>query len=344
MTASRQHVALICMDESAAVAARVRQDSPRCEVRAGPALNVSGITLPDALLQDVTILLTSMPPANFPLLTHLQWLQLSSTGYSQVFNLPIVERGIRVTNSRGVFDVPIAEWNIMMMLAWQRRLLELLEHQRTATWDPGPRFQGELRGVSIGFFGYGGIARETARLAKAMGVKVLVLTRDGRVKPRADIYRVPGTGDVEGDLPDRVFSNRERAVFLTEIDYLIISVPLTPATENQFGEIELRALKPSAVVINPARARIIEERALVRSLQEGWIRGASIDVHYAYPLPPEHVLWRLPNVILTPHISGSSGNPKFAERILDIFRQNLERFQAGGGLLNELTTAQLRGE
>lgn len=345
MSASRHEVALICMDDSEAVAARLRRNFPRCEMRAGPSLPVAGISLPDELLRGVTVLLTSMPPANFRSLADLRWLQLSSTGYSQVFDLPIVERGIRVTNSRGVFDVPIAEWNIMMMLVWQRRLLELLALQRSATWDPAPRFQGELRGASVGFFGYGGIARETARLAKTMGMHVLVLTRDGQIKPRTGIYHVPGTGDMEGSLPDRVFSNRERSAFLEQIDYLVISVPLTPATEGQFGERELRALKSSAVLINPARARIIEEASLLLSLREGWIRGASLDVHYAYPLPSEHPLWNMPNVILTPHISGNSGNPRFAERILEIFRQNLERFQDGRGpLLNELTTAQLRGE
>ena len=110
------------------------------------------------------------------------------------------------------------------------------------------------------------------------------------------------------------------------------------------GEKELRMLKPSAVLINPARAPIIQEEAYVKCLSEGWIRGSALDAHYAYPLPPDHPLWSLPNVIMTPHISGSCGCPHFLERVYDIFSQNLRRFSTGQPLLNELTEAQLRGE
>ena len=102
-------------------------------------------------------------------------------------------------------------------------------------------------------------------------------------------------------------------------------------------------LKPSAVLINLARAKIIEEQAFIRCLKEGWIRGASVDVHYAYPLPPEHPLWSLPNIIMTPHIGGSADSPHFLWRTYDIFTQNLERYSTGQPLLNELTEAQLRG-
>ena len=109
-----------------------------------------------------------------------------------------------------------------------------------------------------------------------------------------------------GELPDRVFSTADLPEFLGALDYLFITMPLTPATTGLIGETELRMLKPSSVLINPARAAIIEEKAFIRALQEKWIRGASLDVHYAYPLPPEHALWELPNLIMTPHISGTS--------------------------------------
>jgi len=131
--------------------------------------------------------------------------------------------------------------------------------------------------------------------------------------------------------------------FLGGLDYLILGMALTPATSGLIGEKELRMLKPSAVLINPTRASIIEEQAFIRCLQERWIRGASLDVHYAYPLPPEHPLWSIPNLIMTPHISGSVASPNFLDRIYDIFTQNLERFVAQRPLLNELSTEQLQG-
>jgi phosphoglycerate dehydrogenase-like enzyme len=97
-------------------------------------------------------------------------------------------------------------------------------------------------------------------------------------------------------------------------------------------------------VLNPSRGPLIQEAALLRALREGWIAGAALDTHYAYPLPSDHTLWRLPNVIMTPHISGSAESPHFLTRIWDIFLQNVERYRSGKPLLNELTAAQLRGE
>ena len=97
-------------------------------------------------------------------------------------------------------------------------------------------------------------------------------------------------------------------------------------------------------MLNPARGPIIREAALLQALREQWIAGAALDTHYVYPLPPEHPLWSFPNVILTPHISGSSLSPHFQERLWDIFRSNIGRFQLGEPLLNALTTGQLNGQ
>jgi phosphoglycerate dehydrogenase-like enzyme len=89
---------------------------------------------------------------------------------------------------------------------------------------------------------------------------------------------------------------------------------------------------------------LIREEALLKALREGWIAGAALDTHYHYPMPPDHSLWRFPNVIMTPHISGSTLSPKFLERVWDLFIQNVERHLAGESLLNELTAAQLSGQ
>ena len=121
-------------------------------------------------------------------------------------------------------------------------------------------------------------------------------------------------------------------------------MPHTPATEGIIGEEELRCLKPSAVLINPARAILIQEEALMKCLSEGWIRGAAIDVHYSYPFPADHPLWTMPNLILTPHISGADASPHFLERVYDIFLQNCRRYAENRRLINELTEDQLRGK
>jgi phosphoglycerate dehydrogenase-like enzyme len=103
-------------------------------------------------------------------------------------------------------------------------------------------------------------------------------------------------------------------------------------------------LPRTAFVLNPSRGPIIRQEALLRALNEKWIAGAALDTHYHYPMPPDHPLWRYPNVIFTPHISGSSLSPRFRDRLWEIFALNLERYRRGQPLLNELTPAQLAGE
>ncbi|MCC6589409.1 MAG: D-2-hydroxyacid dehydrogenase [Bryobacterales bacterium] len=298
--------------------------------------------LPADVLRDADILFCTMPPTNFGDLEKVQWIQLTSAGYAQVLNLGLAERGTRVTNARGCFDVPIGEWNVAMMVNLARDMRGMIRNQDAAIWDRSAVYQREIRGLRVGIWGYGGIGRETARLARLMGMHVSVLSRQG-VEPSRDIYVVEGTGDRVGTMPHRVFLKGQEMEFLSSLDFLILAMPLTPTTEGLIGERELRALPKTAFVLNPARGPLIQEQALLQALREGWIAGAALDTHYRYPLPPEHPLWAMPNVILTPHISGSSLSPHFQSRIWDIFRLNVQRYINGEPLLNQLSAAQLAG-
>jgi phosphoglycerate dehydrogenase-like enzyme len=177
-----------------------------------------------------------------------------------------------------------------------------------------------------------------------MGLRVHVLTRSGTVGPRTDAYTVAGTGDPQGVLPDRVFGGGEEIEFLRGLDFLVLALPLTKATEGLVGERELRALPRGAYLLNPARGPIVQQQALMGALRDGRLAGAALDTHYEYPTPPESPLWRFPNVIFTPHIAGSSLSPCFKQRLWDIFSINVERFARGEALLNELTPAQLAGD
>ena len=294
------------------------------------------------LIREADVLVCTIPPTNHAVMQKLKWIQIASVGYTQLFGLDLAARGIRATNARGCFDVPIAEWNIAMMINLVRDMRQLIRNQDASIWDRSAIFQRELCGATVGLWGYGGIGRETARLAKQMGLRVLVMTRNG-VEPISNIYTVPGTGDPEGRLPDRVFKAGEELEFLRSLDFLILALPLTKATEGLIGERELRALPQHAFVLNPARGPIIQQEALLHALREKWIAGAALDTHYQYPMPPDHPLWKFPNVIFTPHISGSSLSPNFKQRLWEIFSLNVERFSRGEPLLNELTPAQLSG-
>jgi phosphoglycerate dehydrogenase-like enzyme len=298
--------------------------------------------LAEELIKECDILLCTFPPENHELMPQLKMIQISSAGYKQLIGQNFEERNIKACNALGVFDIPIAEWNIAMMVNLARDMRALIRNQDAQLWDRSAIFQHEIRGSVVGIWGYGGIGRETARLAKALGMKVHVLSRSG-VEPRQNIYCVPGTGDPEGKLPDRVFLMNEKEEFFKSLDFLVMAIPQTGTTEGIMGEAELKMLRPHSFLLNPARGPLIREQALINALKEGWIAGAALDTHYYYPMPAGHPLWSMPNVIFTPHISGSSSSPHFLERVYDIFIENVRKFQSGMPLLNELTPSQLKG-
>ncbi|MFN0166607.1 MAG: D-2-hydroxyacid dehydrogenase [Bryobacteraceae bacterium] len=299
--------------------------------------------LPEHLLNGANYLFIELPPSNIREMKSLEWVQVCSAGYSQLFDLGLPERGVRATNGLGNFDIPIAEWNIAMMINLARDLRSMIRNQEHGIWDRSAQFQREIRGLTVGLWGYGGIGRETARMARNMGLVVHVLSRRG-VQKRTNIYCVPGTGDPEGVLPDKVFTAGQEIEFLSKLDFLVLTMPITKTTRGIIGERELRALPRTAYLLNPARGPLVEEQALLRALREGWIAGAALDTHYHYPMPADHPLWRFPNVIMTPHISGSALSPRFPERAWDICIQNAERLLSGRPLVNELTVDQLRGD
>jgi phosphoglycerate dehydrogenase-like enzyme len=310
---------------------------PGVRVHAAP----PGRELPAGLMRGKQVLLCKTPPKSYDDLADLEFLQLATVGHEHWRHLGLADRPVRVANARGVFDPAIGEWCVSMMVNLRRDLRGMLRNQERGVWDRDGRFQQEVREGVLGLWGYGGIGRETARLAKALGMTVHVMTRTG-VRPRHDAFTEPGTGDSEGELPDRVFVASQEREFLAGLDFLVLALPHTRESSGMVGEEQLRALRPTAFVLNPARGPIIQEQALLRALREGWIAGASLDTHFAYPLPPDHPLWTMPNVILTPHVAGADHSRHFPGRMTELFAQNLERFLAGRPLLNVVTPHELR--
>jgi phosphoglycerate dehydrogenase-like enzyme len=297
--------------------------------------------LPPNLLRDQHIFVCQFPPCNFDDFNALELMQLGTVGYEHLRHLGMADRAVRVCNARGVFETAIAEWALAMMINLTRDLRSMIRNQGHGKWERPAQFQREIRGQVVGLWGYGGIGRETARLAKACGMAVHVLSRFG-VGPRRNTYTLPGTGDPDGILPDRVFTTGQEQAFLSGLDFLMLASPRTARTAGIIGAAELQALPPTAFVLNPARGHLIQEQALLAALREGWIAGAALDTHYAFPLPADHPLWSFPNVIMTPHISGAEKSQHFLGRIWEVFVQNVERYLAGRPLLNELTAAEWR--
>lgn len=322
---------------------RIKEDARRDIERRHDVRIVPMADATSELITEAVILLCGGMPACLSDMRSLRLIQLYSAGYTQLHGHGLAERGVRACNARGVFDTTIAEWNLAMMINLARDLRRMIRHQEEGLWerDDG-RFQSSLRGRVLGIWGYGGIGRETARLAKALGMTVHVMTHSG-IRPRTALYEVAGTGDPEGTLPDRIFSAGQEMDFLRDLDFLTLTMPQTPANTGIMGERELRAMKPTAFLLNPARGPLVQEAALIRALDERWIAGAALDTHHHYPMPPDHPLWRMPHVIMTPHISGSDKSPHFLDRVWEIIAHNVESFLTDAPLWNELTAVEING-
>jgi phosphoglycerate dehydrogenase-like enzyme len=280
---------------------------------------------------DCRVLFTDQPPANIASLPKLEWVQLGSAGYRQLVGLGLPAH-VRVTNASGVNDIPIAEWCVMMMLSLTRDLPGVLADRAARRYERSPVYQAELRGRRVGVFGFGSIGREVAGMCRALGLEVWVLSRGSAARPRFTAVDVP---------PDRRFAPAELREFLAGLDFLVLAAPLTDETEGRFGTTELGWLPRHAVLLNPARAHLVDENALLTALHDGTIAGAALDVHYREPMPADDPFWSAPRTILTPHVSGSTGSTHFVPRLWALFAENVRRFTGGEPLVNEVPAGEL---
>jgi len=269
----------------------------------------------------------------------MAWVHSASAGVERVLTPASRERGLVITNARGVFSRPIAEYVLMMMLAVSRRLPQLLELQRERTWQP---LEGaELRDVTVGIVGLGSIGRAVGALATAFGCRVVAVRR--RTEAGADVHPSDAGSTHEHDeralgeiMLDRVLGPEALPELLAESDFIVLAAPLTPETEGMIDDEALAHVKPGAWLINVARGRLVDERALLRALQDGPLGGAVLDAFREEPLPPTSPFYELSNVIVTPHTSWSSG--RVLDRSIGLFCENLRRFRRGDPLLNIVDT------
>ncbi|MCJ7491878.1 MAG: D-2-hydroxyacid dehydrogenase [Dehalococcoidia bacterium] len=246
----------------------------------------------------------------------LRWFQSTSAGVDELIGAGFGERGVLVTTSSGVHATPIGEFALHLILMFAKQARRAIDAQRERRWD---RFTPtELKDATIGVVGLGHIGSEVARLAKGFGCRVLAMDR---TRPDAGAA-------------DELLRPAELPRLLAESDYVVLSVPLSKETRHLIGEVELRAMKPAAVIINVCRGAVVDEGALTRALKEGWIAGAGLDVFEREPLPPESELWGMENVIISAHITG--GTAHYFERAVPIFCENLRRYLEGRPLLNAI--------
>ena len=247
-----------------------------------------------------------VPPAIYGKADKLAWLQVMGAGVDWAL-VPELPSRVVVTRVPGVFGPWMAEY----VLAWCTFVTQRVETYRAAQRDRrwiDTVLPMRLRGTTLLVVGLGEIGRTIARTASAVGMRVLGVSRSGAAVRGVDrVYRA---------------SALRRALPLA--DWVVITTPLTPATRGLIGPDELAAMKPSAWLLNVARGPIVNEAALVDALRRRSIAGAVLDVFETEPLPKEHPLWGLDNVVVTPHISG----PSTPEEIGPVFAENLRRFIA----------------
>ena len=216
-----------------------------------------------------------------------------AVGVDNVDLAACTRRGIPVGNTPGVLTDATADLTMALLLAAGRRLPEAAADARAGrwtTWSPTGWLGADLAGATLGIVGLGKIGRAVAQRARGFGLRLVYSEPSPRPEVEAEL------GATYLPLSD----------LLRQSDFVTLHVPLTPETRGLIGEAELRAMKPTAILINAARGPVVQTAALVRALSEGWIAGAALDVTDPEPLPADHPLYRLPNCLIVPHIGSAT--------------------------------------
>ena len=288
----------------------MRQAAPNVDLRFVPRL-VDG----DDGLADVEAIAGTIKATHLARASRLKWVHSWAAGADNDLFPAMLDSPVVLTSSAGNGAIPLAEHSLLLMLMLNRDVPRWMRAQAERKWE---RFtHPELNGLTVGIFGLGNSGSDLALKAKAFHMRVLGLRRNAE-RP------VPGV--------DRMFSIDQLQPFLAESDFVVVTTPSTPETLGMFDAAAFKAMKRSAYFICISRGGIAVDDALLEALREGWIAGAGLDAHGVEPLPPDSPFWSLPNVIVTPHNGATT--PATAQRSVEIFIDNLQRYVAGQPLRN----------
>ena len=255
---------------------------------------------------DILFVNSNFPKSYIQKAKNLKWIQLASAGVDRfVSNTEIFPKKIVLTRVNTSFGEIMAEFALGYMLALNQRIPLIIENQKNKIWKKLKL--SWLCDQTLGIAGVGKIGQTIAKKAKFLGMNVLGYGRSEKHLDELDNY----------------YSFEKLYEFLSQLDFLVITLPLTPKTKGLFGQNEFKAMPDSSYIINIARGALIKERELISALEKGYIKGAVLDVFEEEPLPKENPLWNMDNVIVCPHHSG----PSQPEEMIKYFIENLRRFE-----------------
>jgi phosphoglycerate dehydrogenase-like enzyme len=272
----------------------------------------------DTLLAEADVIYGLILPKSFlERAPKLKWIQMMSAGVDRLKDTDIWRSRVIITGVSGIHATPIGEFVLELMLMFAKGAPLCFQMKQKRQWQRYmPRI---LRDKTVGIVGLGHIGGEVARLSKAFGMRVVATRRSVKQAGKARYV-------------DLLLPREQMRQLLAESDYVVLSVPLTPETHHIIGEAELKAMKPTAYIINIGRGNLIDEEALIHALDEKRIAGAGLDVTETEPLPKESRLWDFENVILSPHVAG--GMEDYVMRATALFCDNLRRYLNGKKLRN----------
>lgn len=309
--------------------------SPRLDITVQQATKPHEI--PDDIWEKTEVLYTNYVLPTADQAPELRWIQFHWAGIDHILDDPILVKPDLVSTSlSGASASQVAEYIMMMLLALGHHLPKLVAHQNQHEWS-SERWEvfrpQELRQSTVGIVGYGSIGRQLARVLHPFGARVLAAKRDA-MQPEDRGYTPEGIGDQDGNFVHRIYPTEALESMLTECDFVVVTLPKTAETLNLISTEAIEVMKPTSYIIDISRGGIIDHEALIPALKEKRIAGAALDVFPEEPLPEDNQLWELPNVIITPHISGITHY--YDERAVKMFSANLQRYLAKQPLLNQI--------
>ena len=273
----------------------------------------------DEALKTADLMINSSPPRERlrERAPRLKWIQTTSAGIDDLLPLDWLPHDVFFTNNRGAHGAKAEQFVRMALALLHSRIPEILANQRARRWRQV--FSSSIAGKTALIIGLGDLGQAAARAAKDLGLKVIGISRSGKKVRHADA----------------VHTASRLEVLLPQADYVVMAVPLTADTQRLLNRARLDLMKPTAGVINIARAEVADHEALAEKLRRAELAGAVLDVMDPEPLPPESPLWETPNLIITPHIACDDAD-HYVDITLDLWFENLERFLQGRPLKNRV--------